>query len=84
MFHKPAVQRKFLWEIVAVIKKEVNKGKVEGLRIHAEVHRMNENEASEEEILSWVRSVRIFKKRDKKRKNPDIRNVLRTRGKNML
>ena len=45
---------------------------------------MNENEASEEEMLSWVRSVRIFKKRDKKRKNPDIRNVLRTRGKNML
>ena len=41
---------------------------------------MNENEASEEEILSWARSVRIFKKRAIKSKNIDIRTVLMARG----
>ena len=52
------------------------KGEVEGLRRHAEVHGVNENEASEKYILSWVRSDRIFKNRAKKSKNPDARNML--------
>ena len=55
-------------------------GGVEGLRRHVEVHSMNENVATQEEILSWVRIVRIFKKRSKKSKNLDIRNMLMARG----
>ena len=43
-------------ENLVAIKEEANKREVEGLRKHAEVHIMNEDEASEEEILSWVRS----------------------------
>ena len=36
--------------------------------------------ASEEEILLWVRSMRIFKKRASKNKNPDTRNMLMARA----
>ena len=43
-------------EYLVAIKEEANKREVEGLRKHAEVHSMNEDEASEVEILSWVRS----------------------------
>ena len=55
-------------------------GEVEGLRIYVEVHSVNENEASEEEMLSWVRSVKKFKKRSKKSKNLDIRKMLMARA----
>ena len=37
------------------------------------------NEASEEEMLSWVRSVKTFKKRASKNKNLDARNMLMAR-----
>ena len=65
VLHEREVQSKVLWENVVVIKEESNKGEVNGLSRHTEEHSANENEASEEEILSWVRSVRIFKKRPK-------------------
>ena len=79
VLHDPAVQRKSLQENVAVIKEEANKGEVEWLRRNAEAHNVNENEAPEEEMLQWIRIVLIFMKRDKKRKNPCIRNMLTTR-----
>ena len=50
------------------------------MRRCAEVHSMNGNEASEEKILSWVRRIKIFKKRAKKIKNPGIINMLMARG----
>ena len=80
MLHDPAVQRKFFQGNFVAIKEESNKGEVEGLRRHAEVHSVNENEASEEEMLSWVRSVKKFKKRSKKSKNLDIRKMLMARA----
>ena len=43
-------------EYLVAIKEAANKREVEVLRKHAEVHSMNEDETSEEEILSWVRS----------------------------
>ena len=64
---------------MVAIKEEDNKGEFEGLRSYTEVHSINKNEASEEDILSWVKSVRIFKKRANKNKNPDIRNMLMAR-----
>ena len=45
------------------IVEEVRKEKVVGLRRCVEVHAMNANGVSVEEILSWVRSVGIFKKK---------------------
>ena len=59
--------------------KEVRKDKVVGLRRHVEVHKMNVNDATIEEIVSWVRSVRVFKRRATKNVNQDIRHVMNAR-----
>ena len=50
-----------------------------GLRRHVEVHKMNVNNATIEEILSWIRSARVFKKRATKNVNQDIRNMMNAR-----
>ena len=42
------------------IKEQDNKGDIEGLRRHPEVHSMNENETSEDDMKSWMRSIRFF------------------------
>ena len=42
---------------------EESEEEVEGLRKYSEVHKMNLDAASVEEMLLWVRSVRVFKKR---------------------
>ena len=39
-------------------------------------NKINSNEASAEEILSWVRSVRVFKSRARKSECQDIRNMM--------
>ena len=77
--HDPEAQRKVLQEIVEKMKEEANEGSDEGLRRHTEVHSMNEDESLEEEMLSWVISVRRFTKRSKNDKNTDIRNILLAR-----
>ena len=43
---------------------------------HAYINKINLNEAFSAEMLSCVRSVRGFKRRARKRKNKDIRNML--------
>ena len=68
VLNDPEVQRKVLQDEVLSIKEEASKGDVGGLRTYVEVHKMNANEASEEEILQWIRSVRVFKKRSSKNK----------------
>ena len=73
------LQRKLFQENVSEVKDESNKGEVEGFRRHAEVHIVNENEALEEKILSWVRGVRSLKKIAKNTVNPDIRNIIMSR-----
>ena len=55
-----------------VIVEEARKEEASGLRRHVEVHRTRANKASVEEILSWLRSVKIFKKRSRKNKNQKI------------
>ena len=49
-------------EELAIIE-EPSKEEVEGLRRKFEVHSMTVNFTSVEEVLAWVRSARMFKKR---------------------
>ena len=78
VLHDPEVQRKLLEKEVLVIKDEAEKDLIKGLSGYVQTHRLNASEASLNEILSWVRSVREFKKRAGKNKNEsqDIRNIL--------
>ena len=54
---------------------EASKDEVEGLKRSVEVHKMNVNNASVDEIILWVRSVRAFKSRSGKSMHQDIRNI---------
>ena len=74
--HEIEAQRKVFQGEVLAITEEAIKGEVEGLRRYVDVHIMNTNEVSVEEMISWIRSIRVFKKRDSKGKNQDIRNML--------
>ena len=55
---------------------ETEKDIIKRLSRHAQIHKLNLNEASTEELLSWVWSVRVFKKRAGKNKSQNIRNML--------
>ena len=57
---------------------EASKDKVVGLRMHVEVHKMNENNYTIEEMVSGVRSVRVFKRIATKSVNKEIRNMMNT------
>ena len=52
---------------------------MEGLNIYVEVHTININNASVDDILLWVRSARVFKSRDRKSTYQDIGNMLNAR-----
>ena len=62
MLHESEVQKKVSQDKVLEIVEEVSKEDIAGLRRHVEVRSLNVNGASVEEIASWVRSVRLFKK----------------------
>ena len=49
--HDPEVQMKVLQDEVLNMLEEENKEEVEGLKIHVEVHDMNDNNASVDEIV---------------------------------
>ena len=55
---------------------EVEKDIIKRLSRYVQIHKINANEASTEELLQWTRSVRVFKKRAGKNKCQDIRNML--------
>ena len=55
------------------IKEEYSEGQVEGLRRCATLRSINVNEVSVEEMQSWERNIRAFKKKDTNNKNLDIR-----------
>ena len=48
--------------------------------MHIEVHKMDLNATSVKEMLSWVRSVRVLKKRACKSEHKDMRNMLNARA----
>ena len=68
-----------LKEDVLAIIEEASKDEVVGLRRHVEFHKMDVNDAIVEEILSWVRSIRVFKRRATKSVNRYIRNMMNVR-----
>ena len=74
------MQSEFLQDGSVAIVEDDSKGKVEGLRRHAEVRSMSANEEPEDETLSWARSVRAVKKRASKSKSPNTRSVLKSRA----
>ena len=80
VLHNPEVQKKVLKEESLKIMVEACKEEVEGLRRYVAVHKINLNAASVDEILSWVRSVRVFKKRACKSEHQDIRKMLNARA----
>ena len=63
VLHEPEVQSKVLQNQVLAIVQALRKEEAVGLREFSEVHSMNAHEISVEEMLLWVRSVRIFKKK---------------------
>ena len=74
--HSPEVQKKVLKEDAIALLEDARKDEVKGLKRYVEVHRIEVNEATNDELLSWITSVRIFKKRAKKNVNQDIRNMM--------
>ena len=79
VLHNSEVQMKVLKDDVLTIMEGTSKEEVEGLKIYVEVHTINVNNASVDEILLWVRSVRVFKRRSRKSACQDIRNILNVR-----
>ena len=79
MAHEQEEQKKVLQDEVLSIVEESIKEEVSGLRRCVEVHSSSVNEASVEQMMSWVRSVGMFKKRYSKIKNQDIRKMLMAR-----
>ena len=77
--HSQDMQKKVLKEDFLAMIEEASKDEMTGLRRHAEVHKTNENNATIEEMTSWVRSVRMFKRRATKRVNQDVRNMINVR-----
>ena len=63
------MQKKVLKDKALVIIEDASKEEVEGLRRHVEVHSMNVNISLVVEMLSWVCSTPVFKKRSCKSKN---------------
>ena len=66
-------QNKVLQDEELAIIEEASKEDLEGLRMHVEVHIMNVNESSVNEMISWVRSVRLFNKIGNKKRNQGIK-----------
>ena len=70
---------KLLKDDVLTIMEEASKQEVEGLKRHVEVHTINVNNASVDEIFLCVQSASIFKSRDRKITHQDTRNMLNAR-----
>ena len=77
--HIPDGQKILLKEDSLATIEEVSKYEVVVLRRYAEVHKMNDNDGKITEMVSWVRSVRFFKKIGAKRENQDVRNMMNAR-----
>ena len=58
---------------------EASEDEVTGLRRCVYIHKMKGNNGSIEEMVSWVRSVRVIKRRMIKSVNKDLRNMMNTR-----
>ena len=76
VLHNPEVQKKVLKEEALVIVEEARKEVIKGLSTHVQICKINLNEASVEELLAWVRSIRVLKRDLVKNNCQDTRNML--------
>ena len=70
------MQKKVLKDEVLPIAEEERKEEAEGLRRLAEVRSASVSIISVEKLMSWMRNVRLLKKRGRKSKSQDARNAL--------
>ena len=66
---------KVLKEDVIALLDDARKDEVKGLKRYVEVHSIDVNKATNDQLVSWIKSVKIFKKRAKKSVHQDIRNM---------
>ena len=59
--HSPEVQMELLKEDAISVLDDARRGEVHGLKRHVEVIRIDVDEAANYQLLSWIKSVRIFK-----------------------
>ena len=70
---------KVLKEDAIVLFDHVRKDEAKGLKRRVEVNSADVNEATSDQLVSWIKSFRIFKKRAKKNVHQDIRNTMNMR-----
>ena len=70
---------KVLKEDAIALLDDARKDEVKGLKIHVEVHSIDVNEATNYQLVSWIKSFRMFKKRAKNNVHQDIRNMINMR-----
>ena len=70
------VQMKVLKEYEIALLDDARKYEVKGLKRRVEVNVTGINEVMNDQLVSWIKSVRIFKKRAKKNVHQDIRNMM--------
>ena len=79
VLHSTDGQRKVLKEDALTKIEEASMYEVVGLKIHVEFHKMNVSNATIEDMLSRVRSTRVYKRIVIKRVNQCIRNMMNAR-----
>ena len=79
VLYKPETQMKVLKDDVLSIMEEKSKEEVKGLKRYVEVHTIDVNNASVDDMLLWMRSVRAFKSIDRKSRCQDMRIIINAR-----
>ena len=70
---------KVLKEDAIALLDDSRKAEVKGLKTYVEVHRIDVNGATNDQLLSWIKSMKILKKRTKKNVYQDVRNMIKMR-----
>ena len=76
VLHDLEVRITLLKDEVLNILEDASKEEVEELKTYVELHTMNVNNASVDEIMLWVRSVRVFKRKSGKSVHQDMRSIM--------
>ena len=79
VWHKIIVQNKVLVNEIEDVKEESRCEKIVNVNNHAEFHKIDEKKENAEDMLSWVKSARRFKRSTTKVRCQCIRNLLLVR-----
>ena len=60
--HRPIIQKKLLVNEIEVTKEKFRNANILDRDKHVKLHKIDEDKASAEDMLSWVKSVRSFKR----------------------